>query len=353
MPKPSRLSITDVAKASGVSIATVSRALNGLTGVGAETAERVKNVAGKLAYRPLRARKKLESRRASAHTGAGNIAIITLGEVRDWLQLPVMATAVNGVRAMTDRAGYRLILSEVLDPFNSESLLQNLEIDGATVFVSSSFNQERIARALEMLNTRWPVVWTMGGPLPVNVDHVCPNNYRIGQLAHAHLSGCGCQNVAYVTTSPAWPMMRVRGHGFLDASLDAGRPASSFICGKDALLPSSYGPNVEMANDTLRLMQKVASASPKIDGLFIANDRTAVELYPVMIRAGIHPVRDVAIISCDNEELRLSALNPRPATIDIGSEQIGKRAVTRLLKRIAEPDEWPLTIQVTPKLILP
>jgi LacI family transcriptional regulator len=352
-PRPSRLSITDVAKASGVSVATVSRVLNGLTGVGAETAAHVRDIAGKLEYRPLRARQRSERRARSARAGTGNIAIITLGEVRDWLQLPVMAAAVNGVRAMTDRAGYRLILSEVLDPFNSESLFENLEIDGATVFVSSSFNQEKIVHALEILNARWPVVWVMGGPLPVNVDHICPNNYRIGQVAHAHLSGCGCRNVAYVTTSPRWPMMRERGHGFLDAALDAGRPARTFIYGEDVLLPSSYGANVTMAHDTLRLMQKVASASPKLDGLFVANDRTAVELYPVMIRAGIHPVRDVAVVCCDNEEVRLSGLNPRPASIDIGAEQIGRRAVTRLLKRIAEPGDWPVTIQVTPKLVLP
>lgn len=353
MPKQSRLSITDVAKASGVSVATVSRVLNGLTGVGAETAAHVKDVAGKLAYRPLRARQKIDRRTPSNRPRTGNIAIVTLGEVRDWLQLPVMAAAVNGVRAMTDRAGYRLILSEVLDPFNSESLFQNLDIEGATVFVSSSFNQERIARALEILNARWPVVWAMGGPLPVNVDHICPNNYRIGQLAHAHLSSYGCQNVAYVTTSPSWPMMRVRGHGFLDAALDAGRPARAFIYDKDTSLSSAYGPDVVTLNDTVRLMQKVASASPKIDGLFIANDRTAVELYPLMMRTGIHPVRDVAIIACDNEDVRLSALNPRPASIDIGAEQIGRRAVTRLLKRIAEPGDWPVTIQITPKLVLP
>jgi DNA-binding LacI/PurR family transcriptional regulator len=47
-------------------------------------------------------------------------------------------------------------------------------------------------------------------------------------------------------------------------------------------------------------------------------------------------------------------LNPaRPTSIDIGAEQIGRRAVTRLLKRISEPGDWPVTIQVTPKLILP
>jgi LacI family transcriptional regulator len=352
--KASRLSIGDVAKASGVSIATVSRVLNGLGGASGETIEHVKRTAVKLAYQPLRMRRRAGERAAGARrAGTGNVAMITLGEAGEWLQLPIMAAAVNGVRAATDVAGYRLILSEVRDPFNHASLFQKREIDGAIVFVSSSFNSEKISHALELLNARWPVVWAMGGPLAVEVDHIYADHYRIGQMAYAYLRDSGCQEMAYVTTSPGWPLMRLRSHGFLDAASDADRHARAFILGKEASLARSYGLNVTMAHEIQPLVQKLANATPKVDGLFIANDRTAAELYPLLMRAGMKPGHDLTIISCDNEEVRLSALDPRPASIEVGAEQIGKRAVGRLLKRIAEPKGAPLTIQVMPRLVLP
>jgi DNA-binding LacI/PurR family transcriptional regulator len=59
----------------------------------------------------------------------------------------------------------------------------------------------------------------------------------------------------------------------------------------------------------------------------------------------------MAIVSCDNEEIRLGALVPRPASIDIGAEEIGFRAVVRLRARMQRPQGLPLVIQVAPRLV--
>jgi DNA-binding LacI/PurR family transcriptional regulator len=44
-------------------------------------------------------------------------------------------------------------------------------------------------------------------------------------------------------------------------------------------------------------------------------------------------------------------LSPRPATIDLGTDQIGRWAVTRLVNRIARPSEPPIRMLIAPKLV--
>jgi DNA-binding LacI/PurR family transcriptional regulator len=75
------------------------------------------------------------------------------------------------------------------------------------------------------------------------------------------------------------------------------------------------------------------------------------EMYPVLQHHRLRPQRDITIISCDNEETRLSSLFPRPASIDPGAEQIGFRAVTRLVSRLQRADEPPILILVAPRLM--
>ncbi|MCF7974969.1 MAG: hypothetical protein K9N55_14220, partial [Phycisphaerae bacterium] len=67
---------------------------------------------------------------------------------------------------------------------------------------------------------------------------------------------------------------------------------------------------------------------------------------------GIQPGRDLEIISCNNETSLLAGLAPRPISIDIQPETIGKKAVEQLRWRILHPDdESQITIEVSPKFL--
>ena len=48
--------------------------------------------------------------------GTGNIAAITLGQTRDWLQFPVMASVVAGIQRAAGEFGLRLLLDDLPDP---------------------------------------------------------------------------------------------------------------------------------------------------------------------------------------------------------------------------------------------
>ena len=96
--------------------------------------------------------------------------------------------------------------------------------------------------------------------------------------------------------------------------------------------------------------RETAAASPRPDGLFIANDATTALVHPMLLRRGIVPGKDILLVSCDNEQVRLGGLVPRPLSIDIGSAEVGAVAVRRLRFRIEHPSEPPILIKVAPSI---
>lgn len=352
------MSIAEVAKAAGVSTATVSRVLNDFPGVRIETVQQVRAAVAALRYTPLRVRKPHPGTgsnglsRSSLKTG--NIAVITVGHDSGWLQLPVMASVVSGIQRAAAELGQRLILEELRDVTKPAALIAGKKIDGAVVFLGSGRPLASYAEALRVLKSSVPIVWAMGMETTSSgIDHVSSNNVGIGQIAYDYLAGQGCTRLAYFTSEPSWLFMRLRGQAFLNAALDDGQVATAYVVTNNPLLAQSFGVSVRAAPTFEACVESMVQGPERPDGVFVANDAMVARLYPILGRLGIKPGRDIKIISCDNETVRLSALEPRPVTIDIGAEEIGYRAAMRLKGRWQHPDHPPLLIQVAPRLVLP
>ncbi|MGN6370768.1 MAG: LacI family DNA-binding transcriptional regulator [Phycisphaerae bacterium] len=346
------MSITEVARAAGVSTATVSRVLNELPGVREETIRRVRAAVDSLNYRPRRSRRGRPGDAGFVGRETGNIAVLALGETRDWLQLPVMASVIAGIQRAAVDYGFRLMLDDVPDPNKPIALLQGRQCDGAIVFLTGRLPVSSYEPILSSLRGRTPTVWVMGMEMTVGgVDHVTPDNIGTGYLAHSYLQSRNCERVAYLTTDPGWAFIRLRGQAFLNASYDAGKPATAYLVTGNAAVAEAYGRNVVTGSTLEELVAGMAKGKVRPDGLFVATDRTTSQLYPLLAKYRIRPEKDVAIVSCDNEEIRLGALSPRPASIDIGAEEIGFRAVVRLRARMQRPQGLPLVIQVAPRLL--
>jgi DNA-binding LacI/PurR family transcriptional regulator len=120
---------------------------------------------------------------------------------------------------------------------------------------------------------------------------------------------------------------------------------------QDPMIADSYGKRVIAAKSAQDVVAKILSAPPRPTGLFILNDQSTSTLVPILYRHGTRLDREITIISCDNEESRLAALQPRPATIDIRSEEVGYRAMVRLVSRMRNPEETPLVVRVAAQVV--
>jgi DNA-binding LacI/PurR family transcriptional regulator len=348
-------SIIAVAKAAGVSTATVSRVLNGLPGVREETVAQVRAAVDKLKYSRLRTRsirKAVKARPGRSRTGC--IAVITLGQGQAWLEQPVMASVVTGIQRSAAAQDLGLMLGAMWDPVVPAPMLLNRQIDGAIVFLSSYLTVPIYEAALKMVQNYAPVVWAMGMEMTLGgVDHVAPDHVGIGNLAYAYLQELKCQRPAFLTVDPKWPFMRLRGQSFLNSAFDAGaRPTLyAVVDDEDEVLP--YGGRVVTSNRLSDLIQKMAADKLRPDGLFVGNDATMSDVYPLLVQHRIRIGTDMQLISCDAENARLAGMHPRPASIDIGGDEIGCRSVDCLLNRIERPGGQPLVIKVAPRLQLP
>jgi DNA-binding LacI/PurR family transcriptional regulator len=350
-------SIRNVAEAAGVSTATVSRVLNNFPYVREEKIRRVRKAMESLKYSPLRFRRNHfdDDGFDRARTGrTGNIGVITLGQAREWLQLPVMAATVAGIRTALTERGYRLVLDELLDASKPNRLIDRHEIDGAIIFITANLPPELCDETLDILRKKIPIVWAMGEEYGnYDVDHVTCDNVHIGYLAYNYLRSKQCQEIAVIALNPSWTFMRLRAQSFLNAAYDKKQQATTYVVSQDPMLLDSYGKRVIASHNGEDLVARLLSGPRKPDGVFILNDQSTSAILPILTRQGLRIGRDLTVISCDNEESRLAAFQPRPATIDIRPEEVGYRAIVRLMSRMANPEETPLVVRVAAKLVEP
>jgi DNA-binding LacI/PurR family transcriptional regulator len=346
------MSIVEVAKVAGVSTATVSRVMNGQPGVRPETVAQVRAVMLQLNYTRLRTRspRKRNSTR-SAKLRTGSIAVITIGHGQNWLMQPIMASVLRGIQRGVTTNELRLILGEMSSPSKPSQLLVDRQIDGAIVFLSSDVPIAMYEATFAAMQRYAPVVWAMGiGTALGGVDHVAPDNIGIGHLAYSYLRGLDCKRPAFLTMNPNWALMRLRGQSFLNSAFDDGRPPTVYAVADDPKHVAPYSGRIVSAPSLPELIKAFAEDSSRADGLFIGNDSTTSQVYPLLAQQAIAIGSELRVVSCDAEDARLAGLHPRPASIDIGAEEIGYRCVNRLLNRIERPHGPPLIIQVTPRL---
>ena len=98
-------------------------------------------------------------------------------------------------------------------------------------------------------------------------------------------------------------------------------------------------------------MEDLFASEEKPTGIFVTCDALTAKIYPILKKIGIEAGTDAEIISCNNEVSLLTGLEPRPVSIDIQPELIGKKAVEQLRWRIMRPeDSSRITIEIQPKL---
>jgi DNA-binding LacI/PurR family transcriptional regulator len=348
------MSIMEIARRAGVSTATVSRVLNDAPGVRQETKQQVRLAVAELNYvAPLikRGPKLGASRKSRLPRRLGTIAVLAIGDSREWLQLPVMAAAVAGVTREANRNGSRVLLEEMLDPAKPSPSLMSGEVDGAIAFLSSGLAPGGFREALMTVQRHCPVVWAMGGDAGISpVDHIIPDDRAIARMAFEHLVEHGCRQLAFLTVSPKWAMMRNRGQVFAGLAHDMDLNWSSYVVSNDPRDGDLFGPRSVVAKNLEELVAKLASAADRPTGLFIGNDAATAWVHPMLLQHGIVPGKDIRLVSCDNEEVRLSGLIPQPLSIDINSTEVGAVAVRRLYFRMDHRNDPPIMIKVAPSI---
>jgi DNA-binding LacI/PurR family transcriptional regulator len=347
------VSVVQIAAQAGVSIATVSRVLNNSRRVNPRLADQVHRAMQDLNLNPNQIRRRAPNKRAGDVRGATTIAIVGVGRrYRGWFEIPVIASVLAAITRCALEHEVGTLIAELAEPGDMSGLLRRQQINGALVFLDSSMSPGECVGLSQQL----PIVRVMGGQMSsLEFDHVAPDNPAIGYLGCQALLQQGCQELAYLTTRPAWDFSMLRGQGFAAAALAAGRRPRAFIESDSKELDCVYGANLVALPDLASLVSKLADAIRKREGsapfgVFVSRDEETVTVYRLLAELGIQIGQDVLVVSCDNEQVRLAGLRPKPVSIDLNAADIAQHAIERLLLRIEGPPGSPLRMLINPKL---
>ena len=315
-----KIRLEDLAEIAGVSIATVSRALNDSPAVNEQTKREIWNLARKNGYN-LRPTMPTSLDRAAATISI----IIPPPQGREgWLLDPFFQELIGSVGEAARERKCDLLISHAA-PQNYDDLSRLLELNQSegVIILGQSFLHERLNRLVGH-STRF-VVW--GGELPgQRYCSVGTDNVRGGKRATAHLARLGRKNIAFFGDTEA-PEIGQRYDGYRLALEAAGLPFEPAL-----VSPAHFKiESAEAAVDAL------VSSRTKFDAIFASSDMIALGAIRALQRHGISVPGEVSVVGYDDVQL---ARYNRPALTTIRQDlsKAGSLMVAKLLNASSPQD---------------
>lgn len=309
--------IVDVARAAGVSVATVSRALRGLDRVSPHTRARVERVAEELNY--------IASPTAtSLASGRTRIVGVVVPFPARWY-FAAMVSAIG--RALRER-GYQVLLFDLeRDVFDTRLKLTRSmlwkRVDGVI-----SINIPMTEAELELLAGLHVPVISVGYHLPGRAT-VGVDDGGAARMATEHILDLGHRKVAYIGSGMNGAALvqtpRDRVAAFLDVLAEHAVPVR-----EDWVLPSDW--TAEHARDLARDL--LADPTDRPSAVVCGSDEIAFGVFMAARERGLHIPDDLSIVGIDDHYLsEVFALT----TVRQNVEAQGEQAVAQLIEELAEP----------------
>lgn len=318
-----KVGIRDVAKAAGVSVTTVSHALNTTGGsrVKAETQEHIRAVAKDLGYAPNRLASGLRNQRSQI-----------LGLVSDEITTtPFAGAMIRGAQDAAYERGYVLmVVNSGSDPDleNREiRTLQQHQVDG--IVYARMYHQG--VSLPEELGTL-PTVLLDAVTRDESISSVVPDEVAAAETAVEALVKAGHTRIGMLNNVDDIPATHGRLQGYRNA---LGRHGFEFTPELVTTGVADTRGGREAALELLRLPGRPTA-------LFCFSDRVAMGAYQAASVLGLRIPEDLSVVGTDNLELIAAALWPGLTTVALPHYEMGRWAVTRLLDDIEAPGTAPV-----------
>lgn len=327
MAATARPTLGQVAELAGVSVASVSRVLNGLP-ASADMAERVRTAVDELGYVP-------DAMARSLKVGRTEQLALVVADVGN----PAYIAMMHAVAATVRASGYRLVLStDQSDPDEELRILQGLSHGYADGLILSPL---RVTDALltELDRLRLPTVVIGTVPESLKVDNVRADSARGVGMAVTHLIETGRHRIGFVNGPVDTVPGRARQRGFERAA-------------RRHTLPREDSPQVAAADFTFaagRVAARELLRQHRPDAVVCANDLLAVGVIHELDSMGLRVPGDVAVVGMDDTDLA-EMVFPGLTSVNLGSADRGTIAATLLLERIKDPSRAPRRVKVAPHL---
>ena len=294
-----------------MSVATVSRALNGSANVTAQTRRRIAGVAARLRYVPHGAARSLVTRRTQ-----------TIGALLPDLFGEFFSELIRGIDLAARARGLQLLVSSSHgDASEAATALRAMQgrVDGLLIMsphVDAPFLRDHLPAALPAVLLNTSVADARYTTL--NID-----NYGGAQAMTRHLLVCGYADIAFITGPSGNFDAAERLKGFREA---AARHARIHLLQGDFSEESGH-----------RAGREIAAMRQRPQAVFAANDMMAIGCLFALAEAGLRVPEDIALAGFDDIPIA-RYVNPPLTTVRVRIADLGQGALEQLVARMETPD---------------
>jgi len=305
------VTIKDVAREANMSVATVSRVLNGSGPVSEKARRLIREVAGKMRYVP--------------HSGARSLITSkteTLGVLLPDLYGEFFSEVIRGMDDTAQRNGFHLLISRAYADRNGiETAIRAMRgrVDGVVVM-----SPDLDAESLLNLPSTIPVVLLCSVPRGNEIDSLTIQNCRGAREMVTHLLSLGHRRIAIIKGSPRNYDAAERLRGYRFALREAGiAPDTSLELVGNFTEAGGYAATVELLAMTVRPT-----------AIFAANDSMAIGALSALRESGVEVPEEMAVAGFDDIPLA-RYMDPPLSSVHVPICELGARAVEILLEGIA------------------
>ena len=328
-----RTTIKELARLSGVSVGTVSRALNGYTDVRPETRERIVRLARELDYTPAAAARTLVTQRSHVIG-----VFLETGEGHPDLQHPFFHEVLVGLKDRIGAQGYDLLLFASERPGNGygdHSYLKRCRhhnVDGAALMGVDADDGE----LRRLLRSELPCVGVDVELTGTCTSYVMSDNSNGADLAVRHLYELGHRRIATITglldTKPG--IDRLRGYRDEVQRLGLGF-RDEYVAYGDFYFETGY-----------QAAQRLLALDEPPTAIFAASDMMALGVIRAAAEADRTVPGDLSVVGFDDIQLA-QHVHPPLTTLAQDKTGLGVQAANALLRQIEGADTaQPVTLAV-------
>ena len=323
------VTIKDVAREAGVSVATVSRVLNGSSNVSEASAKLVNETIQRLGYSPNFLGRNLRKRET-------NVILVLMPTSEHSLYMKIVA----GMQNFSQKLGYDIISASTNATTDNETrqlnMLFNRTVDGA-VFLGTSFDAETLNR----LSANFNIALCCEGVTGADVLTVTVDDEQAGYDSAKAMIAKGHKRIAFIgANSTALSAIR-RENGFRRALDEAGIPLPD-----EYIYKSTY----DQENGAIA-MERFMSLSERPTAVCAVSDILAMTAIRRALELGFKVGSDISVMGFDNISL-CELMTPSVSTIEQPCAAMGELVIKKLIENITSSEKDTRCYTVPHKLIL-
>jgi LacI family transcriptional regulator len=333
MKDSGEVTIYDIARALKLSPSTVSRALKDNPNIRKETKRKIFAAARDMGYQRNKFASDLRQKKTN-----------TIGVIVPRLNGYFQPTVISGIEKVTNHYGYNLIISQsqesVKKEIDSVNTLFNSRVDG--LLVSLAYDTRNLDHFNVLFKKNIPVIFFDRVTACNNCISVIIDNRQAGYDVTSHLISQGCRRIVHLGGSLIRNVYNDRYSGYKLALEDNGIPFN-----QDLVIISQLNDQVGA-----EILPRILSMNPLPDGIFAANDTSAVSIMCELKKAGIRIPEDIAVGGFNNDPIS-RYVEPNLTTVNYPGKEMGEIAAQTLINKLNSLQSTSLnTIVLSHSLIL-